>query len=194
MNELTNHIYVLSNPITAQIRYVGQTNDINQRYRKHLTSKGNTRKHKWVEGLRRKGLKPNIAILESCTKENVNEREIYIIKELKSLGFDLCNHTKGGEGGDTFSGRTHSEETKKKMSQSQKGKLRPDLAIRNKKNLSKRVLQIDFNTKKVINEFESVSQASQLTGCSKTNIAKFANGSIKESIKKVGGFIWEYAN
>jgi DNA invertase Pin-like site-specific DNA recombinase len=43
--------------------------------------------------------------------------EIYWISEYKKLGHDLCNTTIGGEGGDTWSGRKHSDETKNKLRQ-----------------------------------------------------------------------------
>lgn len=56
-------------------------------------------------------------ILEFCeTKEELNEREKFWIRELNSNNIEIgYNLTKGGEGGDIWSGRKHSEESKEKM-------------------------------------------------------------------------------
>lgn len=47
--------------------------------------------------------------------------EIRWIKTLKNSGYKLVNQTPGGNGGQTWLGRKHSEETKKKMSIAAKG-------------------------------------------------------------------------
>jgi len=43
------------------------------------------------------------------------------IKTLKNIGYNIANMTPGGDGGPTWTGRKHSEETKKRMSISAKG-------------------------------------------------------------------------
>ena len=75
-----------------------------------------------VAKLEREGSAWEVRIVES----GLTEQEAFDL-EIKRISFwenkvDLVNMTKGGEGGDTFSGRTHSKETKEKMSISQRGK------------------------------------------------------------------------
>jgi group I intron endonuclease len=58
-------------------------------------------------------------ILEECLPSQAFKREKYWIKRLGSFGENGYNHTAGGRG---FNGRTHSEETKEKLSSINKGK------------------------------------------------------------------------
>ena len=188
------YIYKLISPISKRVRYIGKTINPKERYSKHLSSKGNTMKHKWVSGLKAKGMKPLIEIVEVCNQENVDEREIYWISIFKHhWGFDLCNHTSGGEGGDTFSGRKHKQSSKDLISKANKGKKRKDLADQNRLTKSKRIHQLSYETNDIINTFSSVREASEKTGCSLTNIGKMANGTLIKSQKTVGGYKWEYA-
>ena len=67
---------------------------------------------------------------------------------------------------------------KKNISQSQ---------INNPKK-SKTVLQLDINTRKIINEFPSAMEACRQTGISFQNISACCNGKLKTS----GNYIWKY--
>jgi hypothetical protein len=62
-------------------------------------------------------------ILEICSKEDVDEREIYWIKKLKAtvrgIGYNL---TKGGTGGDTFTNNPNKESTREKLRKISTGK------------------------------------------------------------------------
>lgn len=63
-------------------------------------------------------------ILEYCSsKEHLNEREVYWINFLnareRGVGYNI---TKGGLGGDTFTGNPDSDKTRKKISNSKKGR------------------------------------------------------------------------
>ena len=52
----------------------------------------------------------------------------------------------------------------------------------------KKVLQYTLEGE-FVNEFKSVAEASKLTGCNKSSIAKVCRG----ERKRCGGFIWKYA-
>lgn len=187
-------VYRLSSPENNVVKYIGITKDLSARYRKHITQTSKrTLKNNWIKSLLKRGVKPIMTVIDGAeTREEANILEKYWIIKHKDWGFDLKNMTNGGDGGDTMSGRKLTTEQRKKISDKNKGNKRPDLADMNRLRLSREVLQIDPETLSVIARFKSVSEASELTGCSKTNIAKFANGNIKPTIKRVGGYIWKY--
>ena len=93
-----NHIYTLSDPITDEVRYIGQTKkSLDERLRNHLKSKGKTHRHNWINSLIKKGVKPKIELIETVDRDKVSETEIFWISMFKSWGFKLCNLTEGGE-------------------------------------------------------------------------------------------------
>lgn len=77
-------------------------------------------------------------------------------------------------------GKHHSEETKKKMSETKKGENNPK---------NKPVVQIDPNTNEVVNTYCSAREASRQTGFSSGNISQCCNGKRKTT----GGFIWKFS-
>lgn len=121
------YIYVLKDPINNTVRYIGQTNNLTQRLHRHLNNaKSNKdRRHisNWIRSLT---LNPIMEVIEECESFNKNEREQYWIDYYKNLGCDLCNASNGGPGagvGNTnCKGRVMSEETKKKISEANKGR------------------------------------------------------------------------
>lgn len=186
-------VYQLCDPITSNPKYIGVSKNLEARYRKHLNEKSITLKNNWIKSLAKKNQKPLMVVIDSAdTRDKVNKLERYWIKYHKNKGIELKNMTDGGDGGDTMSGRSLTEEQSRKISLSKIGVPNPQTAITNRKHKSKVVHQIDFVTKEIINTFPSVAEASRITGCSKTNIGKFASGNIKSSIKKVGGYEWRY--
>lgn len=89
-------IYALSDD--SGVRYVGQSCNIQKRFRQHClfsNNKGNSHRANWIRGLLQKGLFPSLSILE-LTKE-LNDREIFHIERLSLLGNKLVNGNKGGE-------------------------------------------------------------------------------------------------
>jgi hypothetical protein len=90
------YFYVLIDPFTDKIRYVGQTVDPGNRFRNHIyEAKQNNRNHKerWVMQLIRKNAKPIMKVLweEILTKEDANSFETYMIDFYKQEGHDLTN-------------------------------------------------------------------------------------------------------
>ncbi len=94
---------------TNQVFYVGK----GQGYR--LTSTKDRNKH-WHNIVNKVGFKA-IKVLENEDEELILLAEIERIDQLRKLGYKLCNITDGGQG---ISGLKHSEESKRKMSESRK--------------------------------------------------------------------------
>lgn len=114
-------IYALIDPISKEVRYVGQTirhpfkrlsdhiskyNSYNNLYFKH-----------WISKLLKNNLKSKIIVLEY--NAIWNESEIKWIKKCKNIGCRLVNATDGGEG---MLGYKHSDKAKRKLSRIRKGK------------------------------------------------------------------------
>lgn len=129
-------IYTISDPITNSVRYIGKTIDIKNRLRDHIKrSKNNkTHKDKWISSLIKQGHKPVILILDIVNKEDWIFWEKFYISLFKGWGFNLVNHTEGGDGGSFIK---HTEETKLKISKSHLGKKRQPFTEEHKKNISK---------------------------------------------------------
>jgi group I intron endonuclease len=99
-------------------RYVGKTKgDIRKRLTTHLSTSRmlKTYKDKWINKVGRNKVK--IILIEVCLYEHSNEREIFWISKFLEFGYKLTNATGGGDGG---VGKKHSEETKKKISETKK--------------------------------------------------------------------------
>lgn len=92
------YIYALCDPDTEDVRYIGKANDVAGRLKSHLNEKSTTRKARWIQSLKRKGLKPSTVVLEEVSSDMWEDAEIRWIAHYRSLGCDLCNHTDGGDG------------------------------------------------------------------------------------------------
>lgn len=113
-------IYLIRNGVNNMC-YIGQTvKDANCRLREHIGDANSNRKKYTIHCAIRKHGKENFSleILETVTADLLNEREEYWISHYDTYKSGY-NETKGGGG---IRGWHHSEETKKKMSESQKGR------------------------------------------------------------------------
>lgn len=187
-------VYRLKHPITHEVKYIGITNNPKERYRKHKSAlKAINLKNNWIKSLLSQGLLPLMEIIDFAeTRDLINQKEKYWIIKHNEWDCDLKNMTSGGDGGNTMQGRKLTTEQCKKISLSKIGKPNKTTALTNTLTKSKPVNQICPETKQILNTFPSVRVASEITGCSKTNIAKMASGKIKRTIRKVGGYEWSY--
>lgn len=122
-NNKTVFIYTLSHPITKEIRYVGKTfKKLNQRLKNHVweSKQPTCHRHNWINKLLNDNLRPEIKVLDVVPEEDWQFWEIYWIEQLKSWGLNLTNSTSGGEGCD-WTGKTHKQESKEKMSKAKIG-------------------------------------------------------------------------
>jgi len=97
------YIYILSHPITNEIKYVGKTNSIKRRLQGHIDYARNPKKKRryvsyWILKLLKEDLRPILTVLEECDDTNWIERERYWINFYKNQSCKLCNLTEGGEG------------------------------------------------------------------------------------------------
>lgn len=93
-------IYTLSHPDTLEIRYVDKTKFLlNDRLCKHMLTKEQNHRGKWIRKLKSEGKKPIIELIEEVDNNIWKETEIYWIAQFKNWGFRLLNATKGGECG-----------------------------------------------------------------------------------------------
>jgi len=127
-------VYALIDPRNNEIRYVGMSTNGLVRPKKHLMPSSYNNKNKkhyhvynWIRKLISLNLKPEIKVLESCSKENLYKREQYYILNYKEIGCNLTNKVDGGPG---MLGLKHSEETKKKLSIKGKNKKVPEKTLK----------------------------------------------------------------
>lgn len=97
------YIYALLDPETKYTKYIGKTSDPSKRLAEHIKTSKNaiigTKKEKWIKSLLKKNLVPEVTILEDnlFSEIQTNAVEIFHISQALDLGFDLTNHTIGGE-------------------------------------------------------------------------------------------------
>lgn len=97
------HIYTLSSSEDPDnIRYIGKTNDLDDRLRRHTgkyyLENEITHKNNWIKSEMKKGNEILIKSIEKVNENNWQEREIFWIEEMTNRGFKLTNSTIGGEG------------------------------------------------------------------------------------------------
>jgi hypothetical protein len=92
-------IYALADPRTDRIMYVGQSIDIEKRFRTHLDTdryEPNVPKRRWLRELAKLDLKPRLVVLEECTFAELDSAERRIIATLKASGLAELNKAGGG--------------------------------------------------------------------------------------------------
>lgn len=116
-------IYSLNNPITNEIRYIGQTIvNPRSRYAQHKYQWKRSNKlnklNQWIKSLADKNLLPSMNIIEdNILIDELDNREIFWLKYYKDLNYKLCNLNEGGKGN---RGYKFSEESKQKRLESLK--------------------------------------------------------------------------
>ena len=94
------YIYTLSDPITNVVKYVGKSINPKDRFRCHIKDAKLKRRNNlscnWIKSLLKKGLEPNMDIIDEIEGE-WEWLEIYWISQFKTWGFKLKNLTNGGD-------------------------------------------------------------------------------------------------
>ena len=205
MNHNNYYVYLYRCPETNDIRYVGKGK--NRRAYILWDRKGHIQN--WLNKLKTKKLKPIIEFVESnLTEQEALTLEMFWISYYKNIGYNLCNHTNGGEGisGYKFTakqkehlskvhigqvspmkGKKHSVSTKEKISNSHKG-----LTAWNKGKLNDYPFSIKVYCKETNKIYPSCSQAARDLGIKIGAVFAFFNGTTKTAkgftlIKLEGG-------
>lgn len=175
------YIYTLTDPISNEIKYVGKTRDLKNRFYRHLSSyylkESWTPKNKWILNLKNNNLKPLMEILDIGDEYNIDSLEIYWISQLKAWGIKLKNETVGGDGF-SWSGRRHKVESVEKMKMNHP--------------FRREVIQYDLNSGKLINKYDSIHEAAESTGLHRGHISKCCSG--KKHYHSVGNYYFRFSD
>jgi group I intron endonuclease len=207
---LTTNIYVLIDPETDEVRYVGKANNVSERYKAHLNRARKHQIHKknWIINLRNKGLKPIIEVIDIVPFSEWIFWEKYWISQMKTWGFNLINHTEGGDGC-TFGNQTsfkkgsvpwnkggnHTEESRVKMSKAQKNRIvtqeTRDKMSDTRRHMTPSVKMINLRARsrkavvqynlfgKVVAEYDSIEAAAESMNSDPKSISSVCNGRVK---------------
>lgn len=176
-NELTDtKIYVLKDPDSLDIRYVGKTvNSLISRLGQHIAdTKRNKNNHRvnWIRKVISGGKIPIIEEIDHCPWNESQGMETYYITYYRNKGCNLINETDGGEG---TLGRKDSEETVKARKESLR------------KNLPK-IYQYDLQGN-FIKEWDNAPLAAEVLGFNSAGITRCLRG----DRFKYKNFIWKDA-
>lgn len=192
-------IYSLNCPITGTVKYIGKTEfDLNKRLSQHLSNynlRKKTLKNNWIKNLLKKGLKPEIELLEYVSKAEWCFWEQFWIEQFKQWGFNLKNSAEGGHGGKTkwktgkkhhFYGTKFNSNKRTNISKSLSGQSKN---ISTKIKVSNPIIQMNLQGE-FIKEWYSITSASKKLNISQGNISAVCAGKRKQA----GLFLWKYKN
>lgn len=113
-------VYVLVDPRTGDLRYVGwTTRTLHQRLMSHLRDKDDNNRTRWIQALLKRGTRPVIRLVQQVLVADGPVAERYWISFFRADGCVLVNGTDGGDG---TVGWTHSPEARTKIGAAHRGK------------------------------------------------------------------------
>ena len=162
---MTTKIYVLKCPDTNDVRYVGKTNNPEQRLKAHNNKARDlgTYKRNWINKLREQNKKPIFEIIDEVDIEVWQEREKYWIEYFISMGCNLVNDINSIGKGLTFGNKTS---------------FKPG-------HNSRPIIALD-KTGEFFASFNSISEAEEIIG------KKGIESVLAKITKTAGGYIWLY--
>jgi len=196
-------IYKITNP-KGKV-YLGQSIDLENRLDRYKYLGSRAKQHKLNNSIEKYGFENHIMeIIEICSLEELDEREIFYIKQYNCVKEGL-NIKHGGEGGGLMEeetkqkiassnkGKKHSLQTRKQMSQSKinhpmyTDEWRESISEANFGGTnSKPITQYDKNGK-FIKKWNSKAKAARRLNINPISIANVTTGRSKTA----GGFIWK---
>lgn len=94
----SSSIYVLRDPQSGDIRYVGYSYCPEKRLLSHLRDGTECHRARWIRSLLRRGLSPQLQVLQTLPEASIREAERYWIRYFREQGCCLTNGTEGGDG------------------------------------------------------------------------------------------------
>lgn len=211
-------IYVFSDEFAIP-KYVGKTKCFNTRIKQHLNKDRFIYKsyfYNWLNKQLSEDKEYFIDVLEEVNDSNWKEQEKYWIKHIKENGYKLTNMTDGGDGNNNqvfteeskekrrqkMLGHKLSEQTKKLISESHKGKIVLESTKEKLREINlgkpcpehvKKLFYKEVNQYTLqgtfIKTFKSLTEASEEIGCRKSTLSNVIK---TKKIKKFKGFLWDY--
>lgn len=103
-------IYKIEHRQTAR-KYIGKAKNVKRRWWEHLNNAKNGRQHPLYDAIRKYGQDAfTFEVLEEVLEQNVDQREIDLIREYSTVYPTGYNLTEGGEGGNTRKGMSEEQE------------------------------------------------------------------------------------
>lgn len=90
----TYSVYALSDPRTSEVRYIGMTHNVDQRYTQHiyLRDKSNQVKQTWIDDMKTHHLYPILTIIEEGLEKSIAlVREKYWLQVYLEQGANITN-------------------------------------------------------------------------------------------------------
>jgi len=118
-------IYKITNDANEKI-YIGKTKNVRHRIAQHKSKAKQGAPGHFYNAVRQYGPEHfHLEIIEECSEENANAREQFWIKELNTTDREIgYNKTAGGDGGhNAWELNDHKEETSRKLSESNRGRV-----------------------------------------------------------------------
>ena len=133
------YIYGLIDSEKNELKYIGKSINPQSRYRKHLQESKNKSSYKdnWIYSLLENNSKPELVIIDEVKKDEWVFWEKYYIAYYKFIGCKLTNISDGGDNPPNLTGRKRTKEEIEKISKSNLGKKRSD-EVRKNMSLSKK--------------------------------------------------------
>ncbi len=116
MNAFT-FIYVLNDPRTGEVRYVGKANNPHARFEEHCRddTPGRNPKSHWIWGLKSIGLLPVLEVLESVPVSQWESIEREYIRVFRAAGMKLTNTADGGKHSESPTERVLTKDERKRV-------------------------------------------------------------------------------
>lgn len=118
----TTFLYVLTDPTTGAVRYLGKSDNPFKRFKSHLRDSTPSHKKSWINSLKSRGLVPHMDLLDEVPVSQWQFWEREYIRVFRAIGIPLVNQCDGGENPPSSLGKTPSPETCANISAALKGK------------------------------------------------------------------------